>query len=259
MQFRPCIDIHQGQVKQIVGSTLNNSRAVLSTNYISNYPASYYAGLYKKDDLPGGHIIMLDNEAATKRETLLALSVFANGLQVGGGVTAVNANEFLSQGASQVIISSDIFTNDVLNKEKLRKLATTVGKNKIVLDLSCRKRGNDEYFVVIDKWQVFTNLAVNVATLAMLSEYCVEFLIHGVDVEGKKQGIDEQLLKILSKFQDLPVTYAGGIKDLFDIKRIEKLGGGKINFTVGSALDIFGGDLKYEEVINYLEKKRYAN
>lgn len=255
MEFRPCIDIHQGKVKQIIGSTLNNENQKLKVNFVAAKDAAYFAKLYKRDDLFGGHIIMLDNSEQTKKETFKALESFPDGLQVGGGVTAENANEFLSKGVSQVIISSDIFTNDVLDKEKLRKLITTVGKNKIVLDLSCRKRGNNEYFVVIDKWQAFTNLVVNVATLAMLSEYCVEFLIHGVDVEGKKQGIDEQLLKILSKFQDLPVTYAGGIKNLSNIKRIEELGEGKINFTVGSALDIFGGDLSYQAVVNYVKKK----
>jgi phosphoribosylformimino-5-aminoimidazole carboxamide ribotide isomerase len=198
---------------------------------------------------------MLDNNEETKQEAVNSLKIFPNGLQIGGGLTAKNANEFLESGASHIIISSGIFTNNIFDIKRLRSLVDIVGKEKIVLDLSCRKKGNDEYFALINKWQVFTDLAVNVETLEMLSKYCDEFLIHSVDVEGKRQGVDEELLKILGGCNELLITYAGGIRNLEDIKLIERLGKGKINFTIGSALDIFGGDLSYREVVNYVNKK----
>jgi len=249
MRFRPCIDIHKGLVKQIVGSTLNSQGQDLQTNFVATQPSAYFANLYKKDNLPGGHVIILDNSEETIKEAKNALLAYPNGLQIGGGITTENAKEFLDAGAGQVIVSSCIFTDNKLDKTKLEKLSRTAGKNKLVLDLSCRKRG-EEYVVVKDKWQTFTNLVVNLENLEMLSAYCAEFLVHGVDSEGKRQGIEIDLLKILSQFSTVPVTYAGGVKNLEDIELIYKAGKGEIDFTVGSALDIFGGNLKYADVVN---------
>lgn len=254
MRFRPCIDIHKGKVKQIVGSTLNSKSQNLQTNFIAVESAVYFANLYKKDNLQGVHVIMLDDNAETKKEALNALAVFPGGLQIGGGITADNAQKYLDGGASKVIVGSYIFTDNKLDKIKLENLSQVVGKNRLVLDLSCRKRG-DQYVVVKDKWQVFTDLIVNLNTLEMLSFYCSEFLIHSVDSEGKCQGIEIGLFKILSKFSTVPITYAGGIKDLAGIDSIYVVGEGKIDFTVGSALDIFGGKMKYSEVVNYVKNK----
>ncbi|MBU2542338.1 phosphoribosylformimino-5-aminoimidazole carboxamide ribotide isomerase [Patescibacteria group bacterium] len=246
MQFRPCIDIHNGKVKQIIGSTLANNSSV-TENFVADRGASYFANLYKKDNLFGGHIIMLDNEEETKKQALLALKSFPNGLQIGGGINLDNIKKFINAGASHVIITSYIFENGEIDFGKLQTLLDAVGKNRLVLDLSCRKK-DGKYYVVIDRWQTFTNLEVNLNTLDMLTKYCDEFLIHGVDNEGKRQGIEEKLLNVLKGFTKIPITYAGGIKDVDDIKKIKKIGNEKINFTVGSALDIFGGNLSYKKI-----------
>ena len=247
MQFRPCIDILDGKVRQIVGSTLNNSS--VTENFVTNRNSSYFANLYKEKNLFGGHIVMLDSKKETKKQAVTALQTFPNGLQIGGGITAKNAKEFINAGASHVIVSSYIFKNKKLNQEKIQKLVRDVGKKQIVFDLSCRKK-DGKYYVVIDRWQTFTNLEVNLDTLEILSNYCDEFLVHGVDVEGKKQGVEEKLLNVLKGFTKIPITYAGGIKDVNDIKKIKKIGNKKINFTIGSALDIFGGNLNYTTISN---------
>lgn len=254
MLFRPCIDIHKGQVKQIVGSTLNSKNQNLQTNFVATESAAFFANLYKKDSLLGGHVIMLDDSIETKQEALSALTAFPGGLQIGGGITVENATTFLDSGASQVIVSSYIFTENKLDTNKLRNLNKVVGKNKLVLDLSCRKKDN-EYVIVKNKWQTFTDLKINLNNLEMLAKYCSEFLIHGVDSEGKRQGIEIDLLKILRQFYTLPVTYAGGVKNLDDIDLIYIIGQKKIDFAIGSALDIFGGDLKYTDVVNHVKNK----
>ncbi|MBT4120542.1 MAG: phosphoribosylformimino-5-aminoimidazole carboxamide ribotide isomerase [Candidatus Magasanikbacteria bacterium] len=246
MQFRPCIDIHDGKVKQIIGSTLTNNFSV-TENFVADKDASYFANLYKKDGLSGGHIIMLDKKEKTKKQALFALESFPDGLQIGGEINLDNAKKFISDGASRVIVTSYIFENGKLDFGKLQTLVDTIGKNRLILDLSCRKK-DGKYYIVIDRWQTFTNLEVNLDTLNMLAKYCDEFLIHGVDVEGRKQGIEEELLKILKNFTKIPITYAGGIKDVGDIEKIKKIGNKKINFTVGSALDIFGGNLSYKKI-----------
>ena len=252
MQFRPCIDIHNGKVKQIIGSTLSND-SFITENFVADKKASCFANLYKKDGLSGGHVIMLDREVKTREQALQALQAFPGGLQIGGGVTADNAKEFINAGASHVIVSSYIFENGKLSQEKIQSLVGTVGKEKIVFDLSCKQRSG-KYYVVINRWQTFTNLEVSLDTLNMLAKYCDEFLIHGVDVEGKKQGVEENLLNILKDFSTIPITYAGGIRNLDDIEKVRQIGNDKINFTVGSALDIFGGNLKYNNI-----KKTYAD
>ncbi len=252
MQFRPCIDIHNGKVKQIVGSSLMGD-SLVQENFVSEQDASYFANLYKNDNLYGGHVIMLDQSEKTKRLALSALKSFPGGLQIGGGINPDNAQEYIIAGASHVIVASYIFKESKLDINKLINMVNIIGKNRLVLDLSCRKQ-NGDYYAVINKWEKFTDFEINKGNLELLVIYCDEFLIHDVDVDGKQIGIDEDLLKILSQQTITPVTYAGGIKDIDDIEKIKQIGNGKINFTVGSALDIFGGKMKYEKII-----KTYAD
>lgn len=249
MKFCPCIDLHSGQVKQIVGGSLNDSSDV-ETNFVSERPPSYYAELYRDDNLTGGHVIMLGpgNEAAAKE----ALNAWPGGLQVGGGITSENAENWLAEGAAQVIMTSYIFRDGELVLENLQKVAELVGRERLVLDLSCRRR-DGEYWIVTDRWQKFTNRKVNAETLNFLAGYCCEFLVHAVDVEGKQSGIDSELLGILAEYSPISCVYAGGIASFDDIDRISKAGAGKISFTIGSALDIFGGKMSYHKVIEYTE------
>jgi phosphoribosylformimino-5-aminoimidazole carboxamide ribotide isomerase len=247
--FRPCIDLHEGRVKQIVGGSLSDSGAGLQTNFVSERPARWFAELYRKDDLRGGHVIMLGpgNEAAARE----ALAAWPGGLQVGGGVNAENARGWLDAGASHVIITSWVFREGRLDWERLRELVSKIGKGRLVLDLSCRKRAG-EYFVVTDRWQKFTDMKVNRETLRMLAEYCDEFLVHAVDVEGLCQGIDAELVKDLGEWTPIPMTYAGGARSIEDLKLVDRLSGGRVGLTIGSALDIFGGTgVKYEEAVAY--------
>jgi len=252
MEFRPCIDLHKGKVKQIVGSTFSDTDdAEIVTNFEAEQSPAYFANLYKEDNLPGGHVIMLGpgNETAAKE----ALSTYPRGLQVGGGITAENAGEYLDAGASHVIVTSHVFKSGSVNWENLDTLTDTVGKNHLVLDLSCKKRG-DGYYIVTDRWQNFTDVAVSPENLERLASYCSEFLVHATDVEGKQQGIDRELVTLLSEASMLPATYAGGIRSLDDLDKIFSAGEGKIDATIGSALDIFGGDLKYKDVVAWHKK-----
>ena len=247
MRFRPCIDLHNGKVKQIVGSTLSDRDAVdLQTNFTSENPPSYYAAMYRRDQLTGGHVIMLgpgNDEAARD-----ALQAFPGGLQIGGGITLENAGYWLDQGASSVIITSHVFRDGKVLEDRLQKLLTAIGRQRLVLDLSCRKKG-DLYYIVTDRWQTFTRERIELALLDKLSHYCREYLIHAVDVEGRCQGIETPLVTMLGQWDGLPLTYAGGIHSMADILAIEQLGRGRIDFTVGSALDIFGGrDLRYAQL-----------
>ncbi|NLW48668.1 MAG: phosphoribosylformimino-5-aminoimidazole carboxamide ribotide isomerase [Firmicutes bacterium] len=246
MKFRPCIDLHQGKVKQIVGGTLTDNSANLVENFVSEHDAGYYAELFQKDGLTGGHVIMLG--PGNQEEALKALAAYPNGLQVGGGISTANAGFYLDQGASHVIVTSYVFRDGLIDYGNLRKLVQAIGKERLVLDLSCRAK-DGTYYVVTDRWQKFTEFEVNEANLEDLSGYCAEFLIHAADVEGKRQGIEEELVAKLGRWAPIPTTYAGGIKDLSDLDLIEELGQGKLDFTVGSALDIFGGKLAYDEVI----------
>ncbi len=256
MRFRPCIDIHDGRVKQIIGGSLKDNSGA-KENFVSDVHSDYYATLYKDNNLSGGHIILLNKSGteeyeATKKEAILALNTYRGGMQIGGGITADNAKEFIDEGASHVIVTSYIFTDGKLDRDKLEALVKAVGKEHVVLDLSCRRK-DDKYYVVVDRWQTFTDTEVNADMMDELSNYCDEFLIHGVDVEGMKQGIDEDLIRILSEVSSAPVTYAGGVRDMSDIDRIERLGFSRIDFTIGSALSIFGGELDFEEVIRRTE------
>ncbi len=245
MRFRPCIDLHQGKVKQIIGGTLTADDAEVQTNFESVHEAAYYAELYRGDGLRGGHVIMLgpgNREAARQ-----ALAAYPGGLQVGGGIDCGNALEWLEAGAAQIIITSYIFADGELKPERLEKISNLAGRENLVLDLSCRLRGG-RYYVVSERWRKFTTCEVNAASLNQLAGYCAEFLIHAVDVEGRQAGIDTELIKIMAQYSPIPAVYAGGVRSLEDIELIRASGQNKIDFTVGSALDIFGGTLKYADL-----------
>lgn len=255
MEFRPCIDIHNGKVKQIVGGSLADRNNAASENFVSEYGADFYASLYKEKGLIGGHIIILNSSdseyyEADRQQAFSALREYDGGLQVGGGVTADNAMEYIEKGASHVIVTSYVFKNGEVNYSNLDKLVRTAGKERLVLDLSCRKR-DGEYYVVTDRWQKFTDLKLSPQVLDKLSSCCDEFLIHAVDVEGKANGVEEPLAEMLGKWGKMPVTYAGGIGSYSDLDKLKALGGGRLDFTVGSALDIFGGSLDFEKIVQY--------
>lgn len=253
MKFRPCIDIHNGCVKQIVGGSLKDSGNSAVDNFVSTKNADFYANLYKSHNLKGGHIIILnakDSEFydADLAQARLALKEFEGGLQIGGGIDAENAKSFLDMGASHVIVTSFVFRNGVVNEENLKKLTKSVGKQRLVLDLSCRKR-DGKFFIVTDRWQNFTEVELNEATIEKFSKHCDEFLIHAVDAEGKAKGIQPEVAQIMGDFCKIPSTYAGGISSLEDIELLRKTGKDRIDFTVGSALDIFGGNIPFEKLI----------
>lgn len=252
MKFRPCIDIHNGKVKQIVGGSLKDSGDQARENFASEYDSTYYANLYKKDGLTGGHIILLNPVSseyygATREQALQALRAYPGGMQVGGGITAENAAEYIRAGASHVIVTSYIFRDGEILWENLNQLAKAVGREHIVIDLSCRKK-EDGYYIVTNRWQTFTQMKVSREILEMLSDYCDEFLVHGVDAEGKSSGVEEELVAILSGYEGHPVTYAGGIGSMEDLERFAKISEEKLDFTIGSALDLFGGNLPYDKI-----------
>lgn len=255
MKFRPCIDIHNGVVKQIIGGSLNKDSSKAKENFVSKQSAKHYAKKYKKDALDGGHIIMLNSldspaYALTKKEALKALKAYPNAMQIGGGINNRTAAEFINAGATHVIVTSFVFFEGRINYDHLNKLVDAVGSDKLVLDLSCRKR-DGKYYVVTDRWQNFTEEVVEPELFEKLSQYCDEFLVHGVDAEGKKSGMDEELVEILARYEGKPITYAGGISQLEQIDKFKEASGGKLDFTIGSALDIFGGNLAYDDVKNY--------
>jgi phosphoribosylformimino-5-aminoimidazole carboxamide ribotide isomerase len=251
--FRPCIDLHQGKVKQIVGGTLG-APVDLRTNFVSEKPAAWFAELYKRDSLMGGHVIMLGT--GNESEARSALGAFRGGMHAGGGINSSNAREWLDAGASHVIVTSWVFREGRVDWERLGELVKTIGKDRLVLDLSCRKRG-ENYFVVTDRWQKFTELIVNEETLQKFSGYCAEFLIHAVDVEGLCNGIDAELVAKLGKWTPIPLTYAGGANSIADLERVTELSGGKVDLTIGSALDIFGGHgVKYEDCVKFNHSHR---
>jgi phosphoribosylformimino-5-aminoimidazole carboxamide ribotide isomerase len=250
--FRPCIDLHEGKVKQIVGGTLG--AAGLRTNFVSEKSAAWFANLYRRDELAGGHVIMLGagNEDAARS----ALAAFPGGLHIGGGVNADNACGWLDAGASHVIVTSWAFREGRVDWERLGELVKTIGKDRLVLDLSCRKRGS-EYFVVTDRWQNYTEVVVSRETIQKFSTYCSEFLIHAVDMEGLCHGIDGELVGKLGQWTPIPTTYAGGANSLTDLEEVTRLGQGKVDLTIGSALDIFGGSgVKYEDCVKFNRRQR---
>ena len=259
--FRPCIDLHEGKVKQIVGGTLGDSG--LRTNFVSDHPAAWFAELYKRDGLTGGHVIMLG--PGNETEARAALAAFPGGLQIGGGVNAQNARGWLDAGASHVIVTSCVFREGRVDWDRLDELVQTVGKDRLVLDLSCRKAltrrdatlspsdgARGDYFVVTDRWQKFTELVITPETMRKLAESCAEFLIHAADVEGLCRGIDRELVGKLGQWTPIPTTYAGGANSLSDLEEVTRLGQGKVDLTIGSALDIFGGNgVKYADAVKF--------
>ncbi len=266
--FRPCIDLRDGRVVQIVGGTLSENPAATKTNFVSEKPASWFAELYRRDGLAGGHVIMLGpgNEAAARS----ALAAFPGGLQIGGGINLDNAQSWLDAGASHVIVTSWVFREGRVNWTRLDELAKKIGKEKLVLDLSCRKRVQSpkskvqsskaaedlklrsDYHVVTDRWQKFTEVALNGEVLRKFSAYCAEFLVHAVDVEGLCRGIDGELVEKLGQWTPIPLTYAGGANSLSDLEEVTRRSLGKVDLTIGSALDIFGGSgVKYADVVKY--------
>ncbi|KAJ0971400.1 hypothetical protein J5N97_019359 [Dioscorea zingiberensis] len=261
VRFRPCIDIHKGKVKQIVGSTLQDladgASSALVTNFESDKSPAEFADLYKQDGLSGGHVIMLGADAASQSAAIEALQAFPGSMQVGGGINADNCIGYLDEGASHVIVTSYVFNNGQVDLERLEKLVRIVGKHRLVLDLSCRKK-NERYAIVTDRWQKFSDVFLNEQTLGALAGYADEFLVHGVDVEGKRLGIDEELVELLGSCSPIPVTYAGGVTTMADLERIKAAGKERVDVTVGSALDIFGGNLAYKDVVAWHEKQVLA-
>lgn len=251
MNFRPCIDLRGGRVVQIVGGSVRGGETP-ATNFETDRAAADYAELYRADNLPGGHVIMLGpgNESAA----LSALSAWPGGFRVGGGIRPENAQRYLDAGASHVIVTSYVFRDGRVDTGRLDMMAGTVGRDRLVLDLSCRRRG-DAYLVVTDLWQKFTSVQVHGPTLAWLSEFCDGFLVHGVDVEGKRTGIEDSLVEMLGDESPIEVTYAGGARRLEDLDRVERLGKGRVGLTIGSALDIFGGDVPYAEVVAWQRRR----
>lgn len=255
MRFRPCIDIHNGKVKQIVGSSLKDFGDRAAENFVSEKGAADFAKLYQKSGLKGGHVILLNSRESewyeeTKRQAMRALSAYPGGLQAGGGIRAENAAAFLEAGASHVIVTSYVFQGGKILEENLKKMVKAVGKERLVLDISCKRRG-DGYFVVTDRWQKETDLEITPAFLEYLSAFCDEFLVHAVDVEGKNSGIEETLLRLLSAWQGNPITYAGGVHDFEDLRKVKEIGKGRIDVTIGSALSVFGGRMDFEETVRY--------
>ena len=262
VSFRPCIDIHRGCVKQIVGSSLRDEKSVEEetpkTNFETDVKSSEFAKMYQRDQIFGGHAILLSKDEETKRAAIEATRAFPGGLQIGGGVTPETAVEYLDNDASHVIVTSYVFHDGKLDEERLEKLLNVVGKKRLVLDLSCRRDANDgnKYKVVTDRWQKWTDLVVDKETLERLSEKCDEFLVHGVDVEGKKMGLDLDLVELLGKYCTIPVTYAGGARSIEDLELVKSYGQNRVDVTIGSALDCFGGNLKYKDVIDWHNKQR---
>lgn len=250
MRFRPCIDIHDGKVKQIVGSSLTDSGAV--ENFVSARDAAYYAQLYREKGLYGGHAILLNKRGtpeyqADKVQAFGALRAFEGGIQAGGGINAENAAEFIENGASHVIVTSAVFHGGKLDMDSLKELSRKVGKERLVLDLSVKSR-DGRFYIVTDRWQKFTDVELNSRTMEELAGYCDEYLVHAVDGEGKQNGICREAVEILAG-SPIPAVYAGGISSYEDIELIREYGKDRVDFTIGSALDLFGGSLAFDEVI----------
>lgn len=259
MEFRPCIDIHNGKVKQIVGGSLVDATDQAQENFVSEQDAAFFAHLYKEAGIRGGHIILLNASdspyyEATREQAMLALREYPGGLQVGGGITPENAKEFLDVGASHVIVTSYVFREGRIHYDRLERMCDAVGRQHLVLDLSCRKRAGD-YYIVTDRWQTFTDERVSAGLLDKLQGYCDEFLIHAVDVEGMACGIEEELAAMLGAWGKIPVTYAGGVGSFSDLEKLKQLGKNRLHVTIGSALDLFGGPMAYDQVLQYVNKE----
>lgn len=252
-KFRPCIDLHEGQVKQIVGGSLTDEGA--QENFVSDRAPKFYAELFRKNGLEGGHVIQLGkgNEAAARE----ALSAWPGALQLGGGVTVENATDWLEAGAKQVIVTSWFF--DVEGRfleNRMKELAKKIGSQNVVIDLSCRAVANG-WRVAMDRWQTLTEIAVSLETLEKMAPFCSEFLIHAADVEGQCGGVDFELVELLGQWTGCPVTYAGGVRGLADMRLVEEASGGRLDATVGSALDLFGGSgVTFDELLLWNKRQR---
>ncbi|MCJ1396550.1 Enzyme that catalyzes the fourth step in the histidine pathway [Xylographa bjoerkii] len=269
--FRPCIDLHAGRVKQIVGGTLDSTSAGLQTNHVSDLPASHFAKLYREHGLHGAHVIMLGpgNEDAARE----ALKEWPGVLQLGGGINEGNAGEWMRAGAGKVIVTSSLFPAATFSLARLQAILRSLDDDpaKLVIDLSCRRAGPHRWVVAMDKWQRLTDMEVTqgvpsppsypilyyafltapTASIQMLEPYCSEFLIHAADHEGLQRGIDEELVRRLGEWCRVPVTYAGGARAVGDLERVRVLSGGKVDLTIGSALDVFGGAVRFEECVKW--------
>ena len=253
MKFRPCIDIHNGSVKQIVGGSLRDEGNRAVDNFVSQFDAAFYAEKYKEDGLSGGHIILLNPKGSEYYQKDVeqagrALAAYPGGLQIGGGMDVSNAEFFLDMGASHIIVTSYVCRDGMIDMGRLRQMSALIGKEHLVLDLSCRFAG-DDYYIVTNRWQMVTSERMNQDTLNRLAEYCDEFLVHAVDVEGKASGVEREVVERLGRERVLPVTYAGGVHSLEDIEWIRSAGNGFVDFTVGSALDLFGGPIPYKSLL----------
>ncbi len=258
MKFRPCIDIHNGKVKQIVGSSLRDEGDYARENFTAKQDAAWYARFYQKLGVKGGHVILLNKEGSpffeeTKKQALQALAAYPGGLQIGGGICPENAAQYLKAGASQVIVTSYVFQNGQIHYDHLERLVQEVGKERLVLDLSCRKK-QGQYYIVTDRWQKYTQVVLDEKTMDFFSGYCSEFLIHAVDVEGKADGVETELVRLLGNFGKLPITYAGGVHNEADLQILKKEGHNRIDVTIGSALDLFGGSMELSRVLKEIEK-----
>ncbi len=250
--FRPCIDLHEGKVKQIVGGTLSDDPAMLRTNFVSQQSAPWYAELYKRDGLKGGHVIMLGlgNENAARE----ALAAYPGGLQIGGGINLDNSRDWLEAGASHAIVTSWVFRNGQLDFDRVRALVTAIGQERLVFDLSCRRR-DGVYWVVTDRWQKFTEFKIDRSGLGRLAAFCAEFLVHAVDAEGLCGGVDLELVDKLAQWSPVPTTYAGGARSMIDLEEVTRVSKGRIDLTIGSALDIFGGQgVRYADAVAFNRK-----
>ncbi len=257
MRFRPCIDIHNGKVKQIIGGSLVDKGDFAENNFVSEKNGDYYAALYRDAGLTGGHIILLNPAGSPYyeedvRQACLALAAYPGGLQIGGGMNDENAAFFLDKGASHVIVTSFVFKDGKINYDNLKKMVKVTGRERLVLDLSCRRK-DGAYYIVTDRWQKFTNVKLSEGVLDELSGYCDEFLIHAVDVEGKSSGIEGEIAALLGDWNGIPVTYAGGVGSMEDLRLLKRLGQGKVDVTIGSALDLFGGPLRFEDVLKEIK------
>ncbi|MCR5580304.1 MAG: phosphoribosylformimino-5-aminoimidazole carboxamide ribotide isomerase [Pseudobutyrivibrio sp.] len=256
MQFRPCIDIHNGKVKQIVGATISDLGKLdgqPEENFVADKDAAYYATLYRADGLRGGHIINLNMKGtaeyeASRVEALNALKAYPGGMQYGGGVDDINANEYIQAGASHVIVTSYVFNDGRVDYDALKRISSAVGREHLVLDLSCT-RIDDKFFIVTDRWQKVSKEIITYNFLDRLADYCDEFLIHAADVEGRGSGIDRDLVSFLANYKRVPVTYAGGVSDYGDIELISYLSDNNMDYTVGSCLDLFGGNISYDRLV----------
>jgi phosphoribosylformimino-5-aminoimidazole carboxamide ribotide isomerase len=259
MKFRPCIDIHNGKVKQIVGGSLKDAGDQAEENFVSEQDAAFFARLYQNKKLSGGHIILLNPPSSefyeqTKRQALSALRAYPGGLQIGGGITPENAGEYLEAGASHVIVTSYVFKDGKLHYDRLQEMVRAVSKNRLVMDLSCRKR-DGSYYIVTDRWQKYTDVLLNEETLHKLAGFCDEFLVHAVDVEGKANGIEAEVAALLGNSCEIPSTYAGGVHSYEDLEKLKLLGRNRVDVTIGSALDLFGGRMSFETVVLLSQQK----